>query len=583
MSFKYENTKIEKKAIHTLENIIDECDYLDNSFNSMDKELSWDGNIYLYKEKKFSNHTLSKRIPVQIKGHMDQDGKEINKKNIQYQVYLDVLNNYYTDCGVLYFKIVLSEKRREIFYSILYPSKIKTLLEEARRKGNKKSINVTLFKMKKNSEELFRICKQFEYESIKQGSGKGQIVPRSVNFKDLVGSEKITATAIGINNPYDFFKKAAIGDVCFYVNREESDIAYPIQIPKGTTLSMKQTIENTVKIEDDVYYEQYNAIASSDDSIIIELSKNLKIDIIKGEIEIKGNSSLDEFCKDCRFLYKMINNSVLEIGEDKLHYGNFKFDDIFRTELDIYNSIYEICKMTNIKILDNVQNLTKNDNNELVKLSNIYKGKYVFEQDVLYYYNLEILGKVYPLLINKDKEGNISFINRVYESKYQGHIIYDNKHYKVPMFSDMSGEILAKLYKYDYADLYYQIDNSQFNKYTYQTLNNIALCFINAFDITENIKLLDIAEYIFKKLIDNKDNSNEVILNSIQVKKRRNKMTYDDINFLKNLARKTDNTKLFCGIYALLDEKELARKYFYYLDEEEKNNFKKYPIYKYLQ
>ena len=582
MVSKCENVKIEKKAIHTLENIIDECDYLDDSFNSMDKELSWDGYIYLFKEKNFSNHTFSKKIPVQIKGHVAQEEKEINKKNIQYKVNLDVLENYYVDGGVLYFRIVMFKGRREIYYSILYPSKIKTILEEARRKKNKNSINVTLFKMKKSPEEIYRICKQFEYESIKQGSGIGQIVPRSVSFNELKGSESITATAIGVNNPYDFFKKVSIGDVCFYVNKDESDIAYPIQIPKGTTVSMAQTIKKEIKIEDTVYYDQYNVVVRSDDATIIELSKNLKIDITKGEVEITGNGSLDEFCKDCRFLYKMVNSKVLEIGEEKLYYDNYKYDNEFKRELEIYNSVYEICKMTNIIILDNVQNLTIDENRELVKITNIYRGKYLLEDNMIYYYNLEIAGKVYPLLINKGKKGNILFVNRIYEGKYQGHIIYENSHYNVPMFSEINGEVLAKLYKYDYADLYYQIDNSDFNEYTYPTLNYSAICFIRAYDITGNIKLLDIAEYILKKLLDNQDKSNEVILNNIQVKKRRNTMTDSDIRLLKKLAEETDNAQLLCGIYALLDEKKLAQEYFNTLEENIRKDFVKYPICKYL-
>ena len=40
---KHETTKIEKRAIHVLEAPIVDCDYLDSSINSMDKELSWDG------------------------------------------------------------------------------------------------------------------------------------------------------------------------------------------------------------------------------------------------------------------------------------------------------------------------------------------------------------------------------------------------------------------------------------------------------------------------------------------------------------------------------------------------------------
>ena len=137
-----EQTKTEKRAIHFLESPIVDCDYLDSSINSMDKELSWDGYIYTYNDKIFSNKSLEDKIPIQVKGHRDDDHKEINKKSIQFSVELDVLKNYYNDKGVLYFRILLSDTKKEIFYSILYPSKIKYYLDEAKRKKNKKYIKL---------------------------------------------------------------------------------------------------------------------------------------------------------------------------------------------------------------------------------------------------------------------------------------------------------------------------------------------------------------------------------------------------------------------------------------------------------
>ena len=69
--------------------------------------------------------SLDDKIPIQVKGHRDDENKEINRKSIQYPVELAVLQNYYNDKGVLYFRILISDTKKEIFYSILYPSKIK--------------------------------------------------------------------------------------------------------------------------------------------------------------------------------------------------------------------------------------------------------------------------------------------------------------------------------------------------------------------------------------------------------------------------------------------------------------------------
>lgn len=44
------NSKIEDRAPGALENIIDRCQTMARQFNSRDKEMSWDGYIWIYKD-----------------------------------------------------------------------------------------------------------------------------------------------------------------------------------------------------------------------------------------------------------------------------------------------------------------------------------------------------------------------------------------------------------------------------------------------------------------------------------------------------------------------------------------------------
>ena len=44
------NTKIEQKAINALESVIDAHMTMDYEFNTHDKEIFWDGYIYLYRK-----------------------------------------------------------------------------------------------------------------------------------------------------------------------------------------------------------------------------------------------------------------------------------------------------------------------------------------------------------------------------------------------------------------------------------------------------------------------------------------------------------------------------------------------------
>ena len=115
---KTSTTKIEKRALNTLESVIDEHPTMDYSFNSDDKEMSWDGYINIYKGNNGdqSKKNYDDRIPVQIKGHIDEKQRYIKKDRITYAVELDDLRAYSTEKGVLYFQIFLFDGQREVFY-----------------------------------------------------------------------------------------------------------------------------------------------------------------------------------------------------------------------------------------------------------------------------------------------------------------------------------------------------------------------------------------------------------------------------------------------------------------------------------
>ena len=123
---KIPSTKTEHRAVNALEVIIDDHSTMEHQFNENDKEMSWDGYIWLYKNNNGdqSKRNFDARVPVQIKGHHDSDHKFIGRDRITFSVELEDLEAYATEKGVLYFQIFIDGKNSEIFYVSLYPSKI---------------------------------------------------------------------------------------------------------------------------------------------------------------------------------------------------------------------------------------------------------------------------------------------------------------------------------------------------------------------------------------------------------------------------------------------------------------------------
>lgn len=61
-------------------------------------------------------------------------------------------------------------------------------------------------------------------------------------------------------------------------------------------------------------------------------------------------------------------------------------------------------------------------------------------------------------------------------------------------------------------------------------------------------------------------------------------MSNDDIKEMSNLLKNNGaDAQINCAIYALLDDRENAQKYFEKMSEKEKTDFREFPIYKYVE
>ena len=131
------------------------------------------------------------------------------------------------------------------------------------------------------------------------------------------------------------------------------------------------------------------------------------------------------------------------------------------------------------------------------------------------------------------------WINRISESRYQGYVKVGVKHYKVPMFCSMPKEIFGHLYKYDYADLRYQVENTDFNSETISTLHSAVIALISAYDISNESELLEIAETMLNKMYEVDSTIIYAHINEWQIMKRKNVISDDEINKMKDLRVRT--------------------------------------------
>ena len=162
-------TKIEQAGIDELRRIIRPSDILASFITDNEKELSWDGNIYLKPhgmDKKIENI----RIPVQVKGttivkaadiKIDQQGKRFIMSPIE----VEDLKNYYLNDGVIFFTDVMNNdyEDHKMFYAALLPVMLKGILGKCKnRKGNlQKTKSVKLTMMPTNILEIEQVFTTF--------------------------------------------------------------------------------------------------------------------------------------------------------------------------------------------------------------------------------------------------------------------------------------------------------------------------------------------------------------------------------------------------------------------------------------
>ena len=272
--------KIEERAIGALTNIINDHPIMEPGIINRDKYMSWDGEIVLYKNEE-GYRTKENRydsIPIHVKGHIEKDGKYFGQKTIKYIVEIRDLQLYYDNFGCVYFQIFVDEynKKTSVYYNSLYPSKIKSLLDTAKRKQIKKT-TITFYNVE-NCSELDRVLKQFSLEVHSQGSGRGQIVSKTIGIEDLKNVSSISFQTI-YRDEQDLIKHITNGDICIYADNE-TGFNIPIEWNQGIKFSSVKEWNKPVCIKEREYYKSYLVKHNSDDLVFglididIEKTKN---------------------------------------------------------------------------------------------------------------------------------------------------------------------------------------------------------------------------------------------------------------------------------------------------------------------
>lgn len=592
------NSKIEIRALNTLENIIDAHNTMSHQFKSLDKEMSWDGSILIFEnnEGDTDKANFDAEVRVQIKGHIDDPAKNISKKQdylgkqrITYPVALLDLEIYSKDGGVIYFEIFMSPdgKKREVFYASLYPSVLKKYIDEKEEKLSKKktrprnpTISIVFTRLKNDEDVLYKIVKQFSMEKRKQGTGEVALVKDMIMLKDMNKVKSISATVIGANDGFNILKRFASGDICFYGKTEGNPYERPIEWARDAKFIMRKGVEQSISIGDTLYYEKFEVEGTSEDEFALIPSPNLRIDLSNGKFNFNPTTGIKELKRDAEFLLEVMKTTTFKINNSNFSYITPIMPKELEDELKFYLDLDEVLSMIE---LDYNKPIKDSDGKVLRQLTDLLHMKKGLKNNLLtekiHTYNWMLEDKYVPIIvIRHDNDEENDLCNAIYTKNLRTAASNGaDKYFKIPLFEHLDTHVIKKLYRYDYEWLKDQIDEADVNEYTSEYLNQAALKLISIFDANRDFRALELAQYQFDKIKELEGDKPYFIINVLQLKKRRESFIERDIQKLSGIV--TSDPQVIFGVNVLLGNKEEAKQIFKKIDEETQKFITICPIY----
>lgn len=579
--------QIEEDAIDYLKMALKKSKHINREISEGDKEPIWDGHIYFYKDIERRNIDFLERIPVQVKGCDDY-----YNENVGYPISRINLEHYLTEGGVLYFVVYLKDVSPTVTYASLTPKVIKNVLlasdkkkKRIKKKEDIKNISIRMKPLPTTEDELNYLFLNF-IQKRKYQKGFAHIDWRSQEsiFKNSESFDgELEFKFIG-KDYLAILDNAIAGELDLYYKPKGASIPEPL-LDEIAELQLFEEKEMRVQIQgkERQYKTTLNYRTRNDYTVDFKNGCSIKIekrpDSVKLTLNYSLSNTLSKRLDGLEFILEIYKNQGITINGKKL---NFSKENIAKIDFDFLNETLN----ANIRLKELVDEL---------KISKELDSKGWSKKDSR---TIKIL---YDGLINK----KIVSLDRADYNIIQV-IPFANVHVLLFLIPERENSKNYRIYNYsDYDMVLINEDRQQFSKYEAVDLDQLILVdnfniddYISSYLTTKDTENLDLGLLKLINYADNKsdrnilqtclefaqkivesDESENSILNLLQIKKRLNILTQMDSDYLHSLMNQSSVEIRFAAA-CILGNKEQAR---YLFDKEfsneQKERFLEYPIY----
>lgn len=587
-----------KKAIETLSvnavrNSIDVCDLLSQYINDNDKGPMLDGYITVYDKCGKKNEDCQGRVNVQVKG---KESNDLSKSEISYNVSVSHLTHYMKTSGAILFVVYVNSESQKIYYNALTPIKIKEIISKL--KPNQKSVSLKLKAFPDNNKEKEIIVISCCENGKKQASFCDVDIKTIAEYNDENVLEKVVipiTTVKGVNIESAIFS----ADQSLYAKVKGSNILQPLKDDIEIQSVFKEESVN-VAIGDQVYYTEIKRIFTKEQTIIV-FGNSFSITISNDKAKritfnYKDSPMVRTYAKDLAFMNAFVEHKNIMLNGSKLLKDNSfvpselsNYDLEKRKEsLNYAQSIVALLDKLNCKKDLNMDTLTKQDRRYLHYLLDfIIEGNPVkgLKEDLD---NILILpvGDLRFLLYFRKIANDTYEIYDLFDSELQ--FAYENKKgEKIPtsVFFILKSSEFASISNIPYDNILPSIQSFERNEDSMERANLLLLEILNAYDACNNKELLSLANQFAEWIFETEDEQLPYSIRAInyyQAKKRLGNLTDIDKKDLFRIIEETDSQEIKVAANSLLDLFEPAKICFEKLNQNQKDIYMTYPIYRFF-
>ena len=582
---------IEKLATSAVEESISKTDVLDPFVNDGDKEPSWDGNVYIYADKRKTKKGI-KKVPVQVKGELRK--KLPPKKPPKYPVSLIDLENWLNDGGVLLFVVLISEDgdEKHIYYNSLLPVKIRNLIKFSRGK-RKKSIPLTKFP--DDNMQKVSVFLNF-YDHMQKQTSYAQATLFSLDElekKGVLENVSFSVTTYGKRrSQYDLETALLNNEVYMYANVRGSSIPQPLpDIPMD--LHIAREVQGNIKVGEQVFYPKYRVVRSLEGeeicfgkSMVFKLFPEKK----KGTLSYKLKGTLTDYIRDTECLIAILENKEVVING-----ARFPFDDMENADTERYkrNLLYfrDVKKMLDLLGVKKelvCEGLTEQDENNLRNFTNalVYGKSIGFTNctDTMLYGRFKIANLV--LLIWADTDSDNGYRVQSYFNDHRIALFEDSdtkmEHpYPITHYVLLKKRDFIDAANIDYNRIREDLKQNNTSPLVTEQITLFMLEMLSAYDELKekDSDLLSTAEVYCDWLTENSEQPNDMmLLNRLQIIRRKRDFDQTEISQLQELRKESNDLSVRCAANLLLGKQEVAQDCFDEMNEQEKDRFISFPI-----